>query len=512
VNESFAYLGLRTDADERAVKRAYAQRLKQIRPEDDPAGFQTLHEHYRLALDQARQQTEAALIETSGGETASVPQGPSEPRGEEAFGETTVRPPSEALTAAQAPPAAPPAFDLDAFVQALFARVGDDDAGKLRDWLQSIDAFWSLALKNHAGHVALQSLANNRVAVRSELFDVILGFFDFDNALSGYDHFAIGRLRSALQLQYELQEAHGDVLTQRMRNEGSFDSAQTRSMLGALRRPFESWRNYVRALPPGRPSSMVRFIQILSRGQPDLLCPPIDPLHLRFWYASADRGRFMLPRVLLGYLRIIAAIIPAAAILYAFTLFAPTEPSKRPEQSTDVVVFFAWAFAWLVVLWTAWLIWLAALRWQASPEDGRFDRNAIARLLFIPAIAAAAGTACAYSTYAWQLNTGLAVAIIGALLSVLRFWRRGGFRFPKINLGGMSWAAMVVIANLSRMLFQENSHASSSYRSNMVPDSEEWQARAFIGIVLAVVAGLAWLVDLILQRHRFRQSATNRRH
>ncbi|UNE62675.1 hypothetical protein ACQR53_20055 [Xanthomonas oryzae] len=37
-------LGLAADADERAIKRAYSARLKVTRPEDDPAGFQQLHE------------------------------------------------------------------------------------------------------------------------------------------------------------------------------------------------------------------------------------------------------------------------------------------------------------------------------------------------------------------------------------------------------------------------------------------------------------------------------------
>ena len=35
-------LGLPVDADERAVKRAYAARLKVTRPDDDPAAFQRL--------------------------------------------------------------------------------------------------------------------------------------------------------------------------------------------------------------------------------------------------------------------------------------------------------------------------------------------------------------------------------------------------------------------------------------------------------------------------------------
>ena len=51
---AFAHLGLPADADERAVKRAYAQRLKTTRPDEDPQGFQRLREAYEAALARAR--------------------------------------------------------------------------------------------------------------------------------------------------------------------------------------------------------------------------------------------------------------------------------------------------------------------------------------------------------------------------------------------------------------------------------------------------------------------------
>ena len=49
-------LGLGTDADERAIKRAYAARLRTTRPDEDPEGFQRLNEAYQAALHWARQQ------------------------------------------------------------------------------------------------------------------------------------------------------------------------------------------------------------------------------------------------------------------------------------------------------------------------------------------------------------------------------------------------------------------------------------------------------------------------
>lgn len=53
-------LGLDADADERAIKRAYATRLKTTRPDEDPEGFQALNEAYRAALQWVQTRRDAA--------------------------------------------------------------------------------------------------------------------------------------------------------------------------------------------------------------------------------------------------------------------------------------------------------------------------------------------------------------------------------------------------------------------------------------------------------------------
>lgn len=53
-------LGIDATADERAIKRAYAERLKCTRPEDDAAGYQHLRECRDVALEWARECADAA--------------------------------------------------------------------------------------------------------------------------------------------------------------------------------------------------------------------------------------------------------------------------------------------------------------------------------------------------------------------------------------------------------------------------------------------------------------------
>lgn len=52
-DSDWSVLGIEKTNDRREIKRAYARKLKSCRPDDDPAGFQRLHDAYQRLLSRA---------------------------------------------------------------------------------------------------------------------------------------------------------------------------------------------------------------------------------------------------------------------------------------------------------------------------------------------------------------------------------------------------------------------------------------------------------------------------
>lgn len=238
MHSAFDALGLTPDADERAIKRAYATKLKSVRPDTDPEGFQRLHEAYREALrwselrsaddrdegefdeefardenadsdDEGRSfggeqatspapeilrantDAESTRIHTLSPETADTTATPNEvgPREDEWRDET----PGEDATGST----------LEALFDDGLRTAFDPDRSRLRRWLHEQPALWSLEQKATIGFRWLRLLQDRRPPVPGQNFDELAEFFGYQDLHSGYDPLALRRLREDLEAVWD---------------------------------------------------------------------------------------------------------------------------------------------------------------------------------------------------------------------------------------------------------------------------------------------------------------------
>ncbi len=296
----FAALGLEADADERAVKRAYAQRLRAVRPDEDPAGFQALNESYKSALAIIRGRAEAAeAVE----DTA--------PAGEPATwvvesdaldGEHPLRDHGPALDVSARYPAATPeppddAFrlDLDRFLADLF-EAAQDEGVDLRDWLDRATDGWPLQVKPLVAPHLLSGLAEAMPLIAPERFALIVEAFALDDVLGTVDPLACERLRKALERQWVhhcavergrvllLPERRRDL--RRLMKDYGYPGLLTQAVAAVVvARHAALWAAILRWLPLTT-KPVMGVLRIVSDGSYDALSPTVDARAVARWRAS----------------------------------------------------------------------------------------------------------------------------------------------------------------------------------------------------------------------------------
>lgn len=179
-------LGLDRSADERAVKRAYADRLKSRRPDDDPVEFQRLHEAYQHALAYVRQRAESRAqgvtlkIEPTAQQLeATTPYGTFAP----------ITPPDEAGGSFNNPGAdhiriedrreevamLPPGELIEAML--LAART---PPAEFESWLQSRPELYSIPGRNWLIPLVMEALESSTELPSPECLRILLAFFGLD--------------------------------------------------------------------------------------------------------------------------------------------------------------------------------------------------------------------------------------------------------------------------------------------------------------------------------------------
>lgn len=198
------WFGLPHDADDRALKRAYAQRLKTTRPEVDPVAFQQLHEQYQAALQWLqRVQAQAAH---DGAFPSQEESAHAEAPAEAITADAPVETPRQ--SAVPRPLPSTTQFDLDVFIADYFDVAIHHDTAHVQAWLEGREELWSLHLKQQVGHALLQRFFRDPPPIGLSSVEVTLAFFGLDHALVGVDPLHMQQLRDAMQERSELVQRH----------------------------------------------------------------------------------------------------------------------------------------------------------------------------------------------------------------------------------------------------------------------------------------------------------------
>jgi hypothetical protein len=285
----YSELGIEPDADERAVKRAYALKLKRTRPDENPEGFQRLHEAYQAAL----QSCHAA---------ASRPAEPVTPR----------LPAVAAPEPAQAMPHAvplPPPFDVQAFLHEAVRRAQADDPPLLRQWLEGCDALWSLSLKARVGQQWLAVVHQAAPPMPDRCFDEMLAFFRLDHAGALPDPLVAAQRRQHMHLAWHLtRERRGELVAllggQNVSTRKRIDRS-LRWLEEPLRWPLALWRSLI----PQTIAQMDTLIVRLAGEPPVELPPPVNSAQQAFWLRAARGGPFSRTGAAIIGARILAALL-----------------------------------------------------------------------------------------------------------------------------------------------------------------------------------------------------------
>lgn len=189
----WAILGTEPTGDERALKRAYATRLKVTRPEDDPAAFQELREAYEYALRHAHLFAEELPEPPAAEAEAEAPEAPPmEPA--DLWGvidEPAQEPPAElwgVIAQEQTPPpeqwgvvAIDPAQEADNLWQGCLALTRHADAGEVLARILQDDAMLNLDVREEFDLCALRYCASTgyTLPLRQALFEQLGWDHDF---------------------------------------------------------------------------------------------------------------------------------------------------------------------------------------------------------------------------------------------------------------------------------------------------------------------------------------------
>lgn len=462
MNEGLEWLGLEADADERAVKRAYAQRLRVTRPDEDPVGFQQLHEAYQSALAWLKFRDEFLPgTETDENEDATPP-----PEADHCPAEAPPEQPPLPLTQAAVTEPPQPALDENAFARTAIRKASTTSPEAMSRWLLDCPELWSVNDKAWLGDALLHRLYALRAPIHGDTFDVLATFFGWNDVSSGVDAFDLEHCRARLHDLWLLRQNDVEdptVYREPLRNGPAPTEDDPR--VARLRRPWSLLRALLSASLPGRVHDMG---ELLARYRPKEGSRRLQPQQVAFWKALNRPNEVNGPKVQLAMFRSAVAGAGLAAFLLMLGLADGFAGGSRGYWSYSEPALVGGLT--LLLGGSLVLPLVGFVQWQTGPEHPR-GRAWILRLLVIPLLASAA---------LWLMRAtdvrvaGVVLAWPVAALALSRLLARAPF--------GLSFSPWMIGAAVV-----------------IVPWLKKIASLLVIGELAVAAALLFWLIDAVTQ-------------
>lgn len=437
---AFECLGLRPDATERDVKRAYARLLKDTRPAEDPEGFQRLREAYEAALAQAGRGVQVdgdmgvAIAETA-----------------EVVAQVDREVPHEPLPVPESVQDSGPEGTRVTMTPVEIARLilervaAQPSPEAAHQWLAEQPFLWQLDIKHAVADVLPWVLANFEEPLLADSLDALWAFFDLHQVSDGAhvdQTYAYQHKRHELSMRWLMVRENQAWLSlpgnlQRLQAAWepgflgvSYALARLGRHLGWFSRPAGLWMNVLRALRWGQMDQMVQLLAWLSNEWRNALAPPLSGDQVRFWLRAHDHTRFSKER-----LAVVFSQYAVAMPLVVLTLAIARVISNGGSSTDWNFDSGAAALGLLVPVYRG--LWSPFVHWQALPE-AEVGRLAWLHALCVPLIVLIGGL----------VREGLdlpSVAVViwmwAGWLVYYRFCGRQGFRGASV--GRWSWLYLV---------------------------------------------------------------------
>nr|WP_219629704.1 heat-shock protein [Stenotrophomonas maltophilia] len=319
-------LGLDTGADERAIKRAYAQKLRTARPDEDPMAFQALHEACQEALQWVRNR--AQWQEEDGAEALSAPPADNSPAGPLAPCDS--HSPMDHMPEWHHPctldtdmpdDVVEQSLNLPRFARLLIHTAVDADPASFEHWLAHRPELWSLADRPRIGDLVLQQLLQQGGPLCESNFDLLGRYFGWNEIRSDTDPYRIRARRNLLHRQWQLQPRNHTALTAALdRPQDRVSATEAHARVERLTRPWHWLQSLLSASVPGRAATMRQTMQRLGvHGVRDTLAP-LDGDQVAFWMAISQPGRFNLMKMQVAIVRCLLGALVVLAVMAALAL------------------------------------------------------------------------------------------------------------------------------------------------------------------------------------------------